>query len=80
MTGTQALGEFEQLVLLAVLQCSAEAYGVPVWREIAARTAREVSLAAVYKTLARLESKGCVASGLGRPRPNAAAGASACIG
>ena len=37
MTGTQALGEFEQLVLLAVLQCGGDAYGVPVWREIEAR-------------------------------------------
>lgn len=62
-----ALGEFEQLVLLAVLQSGAEAYGVPVWREIGARTGREVSLAAVYKTLVRLESKGYVESGLGAP-------------
>ena len=69
MTGTLALGEFEQLVLLAVLQCGGDAYGVPVWREIEARTAREVSLAAVYKTLIRLESKGCVASGVGAPTP-----------
>jgi PadR family transcriptional regulator, regulatory protein PadR len=67
VTSTSVLGEFEQLVLLAVLQCGAEAYGVPVWREIEARTGREVSLAAVYKTLLRLESKGCVASGLGAP-------------
>ena len=67
MTGTQVLGEFEQLVLLAVLQSGTDAYGVPVWREIEARTAREVSLAAVYKTLVRLESKGCVASGVGAP-------------
>jgi DNA-binding PadR family transcriptional regulator len=67
MTGTPALGEFEQLVLLAVLQSGAEAYGVPVWREIGTRTGREVSLAAVYKTLDRLESKGFVASTVGAP-------------
>lgn len=67
MTPSHALGEFEQLVLLAVLHSGADAYGVPVWREIAARTGREVSLAAVYKTLARLEAKGVVASGLGAP-------------
>jgi DNA-binding PadR family transcriptional regulator len=67
MTG--ALGEFEQLVLLAVLHCGGDAYGVPVWREIESRTGREVSLAAVYKTLVRLESKGCVASGVVAPTP-----------
>jgi DNA-binding PadR family transcriptional regulator len=61
------LGEFEQLVLLAVLHCAADAYGVPVWREISGRTGREVSVAAVYKTLVRLESKGCVTSGVGAP-------------
>jgi PadR family transcriptional regulator PadR len=64
---TLALGEFEQLVLLAILQCGGDAYGVPVWREIAGRTGREVSLAAVYKTLVRLESKGIVASAVGAP-------------
>jgi PadR family transcriptional regulator, regulatory protein PadR len=67
VTGIQVLGEFEQLVLLAVLHCGGDAYGVPVWREIESRTGREVSLPAVYKTLVRLESKGCVASGVGAP-------------
>jgi DNA-binding PadR family transcriptional regulator len=69
VTGSPAPGEFEQLVLLAVLHCGPDAYGVPVWREIGARTGREVSLAAVYKTLVRLESKGWVASGVGAPTP-----------
>jgi DNA-binding PadR family transcriptional regulator len=64
---TLAFGEFEQLVLLAILQCGGDAYGVPVWREIASRTGREVSLAAVYKTLVRLESKGIVVSAVGAP-------------
>jgi PadR family transcriptional regulator PadR len=63
------IGEFEQLVLLGVLQCGAEAYGVPVWRELEARTGRGVSLGAVYKTLDRLEAKGYVASGVGEPTP-----------
>lgn len=61
------LGEFEQLVLLGILQCGAEAYGVPVWRELEARTRRGVSLGAVYKTLDRLETKGYVASSVGEP-------------
>ncbi len=61
------LGEFEQLVLLGVLHGGDQAYGVPVWREIGSRTGREVSLAAVYKTLDRLEGKGLVRSHVGEP-------------
>jgi PadR family transcriptional regulator, regulatory protein PadR len=61
------IGEFEQLVLLGVLQRGADAYGVPVWRELEARTGRGVSLGAVYKTLERLEAKGYVSSMVGEP-------------
>lgn len=61
------VGEFEQLVLLGVLQCGPQAYGVPVWRELEGRTGRGVSLGAVYKTLDRLEAKGYVASSVGEP-------------
>jgi DNA-binding PadR family transcriptional regulator len=64
---SQILGEFEQLVLLGVMQCGADAYGVPVWRELEDRAQRPVSLGAVYKTLERLESKGLVSSTLGEP-------------
>lgn len=67
MSESQVLGEFEQLVLLGVLQCGSDAYGVPVWKELEARTRRGVSVGAVYKTLDRLEAKGCVASALGEP-------------
>lgn len=61
------LGEFEQLVLLAVLQAGADAYGVKVSREIGERAGRDVSLGAVYKTLERLEEKGLVTSRFGEP-------------
>lgn len=61
------LGEFEQLVVLGVLHAGDDAYGVPVWRAIGARTGRDVSLAAVYKTLDRLEGKGLVHSRQGEP-------------
>jgi DNA-binding PadR family transcriptional regulator len=64
---TPVVGEFEQLVLLGVLQCGPDAYGVPVWRELEARTGRGVSVGAVYKTLDRLEAKGFVSSGVGQP-------------
>jgi len=62
-----ALGEFEQLVLLAILRVGESAYAVPVADEIGARTARAVSLGAVYKTLERLEDKGLIASWVGPP-------------
>lgn len=58
----RALGEFEQLVLLAILRIGDGAYGVPIIEEIRARTDREVSHAAVYIALRRLEKKGLVRS------------------
>ena len=70
MTEVAPLGEFEQLVLLGVLHGGDDAYGVPVWRAIQQRTGREPSLAAVYKTLDRLEGKGLVRSHVGDPTPS----------
>ena len=61
------LGEFEQLVLLALLRLRDEAYGVAICREIEKRTGRDVTLGAVYKTLLRVEEKGMVASRIGEP-------------
>ena len=62
-----ALGEFEQLVLLALTRLGQEAYGVPIADDIVSRTKRDVSLGAVYKTLERLEIKGLIASRMGAP-------------
>lgn len=59
------LGEFEQLVLLALLRLSDGAYGVAVHDEIARRTGRRMSFGTVYATLSRLEAKGMIASRLG---------------
>jgi PadR family transcriptional regulator PadR len=67
MSDMQALGDFEQLVLLGVLQSGPDSYGVPIWRELESRTGRWVSLGAVYKTLDRLEGKGLLRSTHGRP-------------
>lgn len=64
-----ALGEFEHVVLLAVLRLGEDAYGMEVRREIEERTGRDVSTGAVYATLDRLEEKGLVASGLSDPTP-----------
>lgn len=63
------LGEFEQLVLLALLRLGDEGYGVTVRRELERRAGRDVSLGTVYKTLLRLEAKGLVAARIGEPTP-----------
>lgn len=63
------LGEFEQLVLLALFQLGPEAYGVAIRDEIEQRTGRSVTLGAVYTTLLRLENKRLVATRLGEPTP-----------
>ncbi len=60
-------GEFEQLVLLAVLRLGDDAYAVPVRREIEARAGRAPARGAVYVTLERLEQKGYLESWLGEP-------------
>jgi DNA-binding PadR family transcriptional regulator len=63
------LGEFEHIILLALLRLQDQAYGVTVRREIEFRIQREVSIGAVYATLGRLETKGYVVSHLGDPTP-----------
>jgi DNA-binding PadR family transcriptional regulator len=61
------LGEFEQLILLAILQCGEEAYGAAIQRQLE-RARRTVNLGAVYTTLLRLEEKNLVATRVGEPR------------
>lgn len=61
------LGEFEQMVLLAVLQVGDNAYGIPVHDELERRARRRVALGAVYMTLDRLEKKGLLSSRLSEP-------------
>lgn len=56
------MGEFEQLVLLAVLRLKGNAYGVEIRRAVAERTGRDVAAGAVYTTLRRLEDRGYVRS------------------
>ena len=69
MPPTALLGEFEQIVLLAILRVGENAYGVTVRAEIAACTDREPAPGALYTTLDRLEAKGLVTSRLGDPTP-----------
>jgi len=68
MTTTDWLGEFEQLVLFAILQLD-DPYGAVIRQEIARRTGRDVSAGAVYTTLDRLQARGLVSSFWGEPTP-----------
>ena len=63
------LGEFEHLVLLALLHLGDTAYAVNAREEIERRTGRRVSRGAVYVTLDRLETKGYIQSWLADPTP-----------
>lgn len=65
---TAYLGEFEQLVLFAVLRLD-EASGIAIHDEIEARTGRDVSPGAIYTTLGRLEARGLVSSEALAPEP-----------
>jgi DNA-binding PadR family transcriptional regulator len=58
------LGEFEEFTLLAVRALGDRTYAVPVQQFVEDVTGRNVSLGAVYAALARLESKGFVASSM----------------
>ena len=63
------MGEFEQLVLLAVVRLGDDAYGMGVRQTLEERLGREISYGAVYTTLDRLEKKGFVTARLGDPTP-----------
>jgi PadR family transcriptional regulator PadR len=63
------LGEFEQLVLLAIAHLGGNAYGIPIVEEIERRTGRTVARAAVYITLRRLEEKGFISTWIGDAIP-----------
>jgi PadR family transcriptional regulator PadR len=61
------LGQFEELILMALVRLRENAYGVTIRREITERTGRDVSVGAAYTTLDRLERKGYISSRLGEP-------------
>jgi DNA-binding PadR family transcriptional regulator len=64
-----ALGEFEQLILLAVVRLADNAYGVRIRQEIETRTGRAVSPGAIYTALDRLETRSLVRSRMGTATP-----------
>ena len=69
MAGTSSLGEFEQIVLLAILRIDKDAYGVSILSEIQNHAGRNPASGALYTTLDRLEEKGLVNSRMGDPSP-----------
>jgi PadR family transcriptional regulator, regulatory protein PadR len=69
MTRPVSLGEFEQVVLLAILRLGNDAYGVTIRSEITVCTGREPGPGALYTTLDRMEQKGVVRSWLGDATP-----------
>lgn len=79
MGKTDSIGQFEQLVLAAVLGLRDEAYGVTIHARVQelARP-RSVSMGAVYVTLDRLEDKRYVASWLTDPTPERGGRAKRC--
>ena len=68
MANSDSLGQFEQLVLTAILTLRDDAYGVTIHSKVEelARP-KAASLGAVYVTLDRLEDKGFVTSWLSDP-------------
>lgn len=67
MGSREYLGEFEQVVLLALARTRGPAYGAEIHKEIQETTGRDVSIPAVYVTLKRMERKGLVASEVMEP-------------
>ena len=65
----ESLGEFEQLVLLAIVHLGTDAYGMTIRRQIEDRTGRVVAIGALYTALEPIERKGYVASTLSDPTP-----------
>jgi len=60
-------GEFELLVLLAIMRLSEGAYGVSIRQELEGETSRSLTLGTVYKTLGRLEGKGYLDTSVAPP-------------
>ena len=65
----RALGEFEQLILFALVELGDDAYGASIGRAIEHRTGRQVSAGAIYTALDRLSARGLVRGVVGEPTP-----------
>ena len=69
MTKRDQLGNFELMVILALIRLGENAYGVPISEELQKRTGRDVAIGSVYAALERLQDKGFVKSELGEATP-----------
>ncbi len=79
MARPDSLGQFEQLILTAILTLGDDAYGVTIQSKVAELAhPKPASLGAVYVTLDRLEDKGLVASWLSDPTPERGGRAKRC--
>ena len=65
----ESIGEFEQLVLLAVLRLGSEAYGTTIIDELSRHSTRPILRPSVYLALRRLEDKGMITARMGKPEP-----------
>ncbi len=65
----ETIGNFELMVMLAVIRLGDDAYGVPISQLMEETTGREVLVSSVYGALERLEAKGFVGSEVGEPTP-----------
>jgi PadR family transcriptional regulator PadR len=65
----QTLGNFELMVLLAVLRLGDGAYGAPIGQEISEKSGRDVLMGSIYAALDRLEGKALLSSSMGEPTP-----------
>jgi PadR family transcriptional regulator, regulatory protein PadR len=66
---TDRIGDFEQLILFALVRLGEDAYGLAIRRAIEERTGRTISPGALYTALDRMEQRGFVSSRLGEPTP-----------
>jgi DNA-binding PadR family transcriptional regulator len=69
MAKGDSLSNFELMVMLVLIRLGDEAYGVPISKEIAQQSGRDVPVGSVYATLERLEEKELVKSEVGEPTP-----------
>jgi PadR family transcriptional regulator PadR len=65
----EALGNFELMVLLAVLRLGDDAYGVPIGQELSEKSGRDVLMGSIYAALDRLEGKALLSSSMGESTP-----------
>ena len=79
MTKREQLGNFELMVMLALIRIGENAYGVPISEELEKRTGRDVAIGSVYAALERLEDKGFVTSELGEATPERGGRAKRCF-